>query len=228
MDAVYPFHKPATCWGEEIQYSIKSLRKFTTIDKVYTVGDSAPNTINIPYKQTQQPSVNIWEKCLEACKDPRVSDPFLFLSDDHYFLTPQDIENYPNYCHGTLAQYPFLNKIVEVNGKKFDHPYWGLVTKTFKLLGDVTFFNVHCPAVVHKDRLYECYRKYQDELYQGLGLLFKTTYLQGLPGVEMTDYKTRDGTSLDEVRFQTRHRHVFSSNDEISEGVKKFLQSLFD
>lgn len=222
MDAVYPYNHKSLWEYKEIGYSIKSLRKFTTIDKIFTVGDDI-GQIHLPYNQTQHPAVNIWEKCLHACKDDRVSDPFLFISDDHYFIKQVDIETYPNYYYFDMEQYPYLHKTVPGG-----HSYWDLVTKTYNLLGNVLFFNVHCPVIIHKQRLYDIYRKYQDELYTGLGLLFKTTYLNGLPGVQMDDYKTKVNEPYDSVKLKCKDRHVFSTCDIVSGGVRQFLSEILD
>jgi hypothetical protein len=237
MDAVYPYHVPkGLFWGQEIHYSIKCLRKFTDIKNIYAVGDYTDVAIHIPYAQTQTPAVNIWEKCLIACGDERISDPFLFISDDTYFIKETDVSNYPNYAHGTIGGHPRLNEVIQIGGSKFLEAYAALIKKTYELLGDVVFFNVHTPVLIHKQKFIDCYRKYEDELYKSqkhsdgsfhsLGLLLKTTYLQGADFEMTTDYKAHKSISRQQLEKDLKDRHVFSTGDEVSPGTMEYLASL--
>jgi len=93
MNAVYPLLED----NKEIHYSIECLKKFTTIGDIFTIGAAHEGAIHIPHTDNQSKIVNLWQKCYAACIDERISDPFLFINDDHFIIKPVDIENYPNY-----------------------------------------------------------------------------------------------------------------------------------
>ena len=218
MDAVYPLGSGSLWENKEILYSVASLRKFAPFIKdIYTVGEDAGFN-HIRHKETQHPSVNIWEKGYLACMDERVSDPFLFINDDHYFLQPIE-ENYPAYYAYNISEYPFRDSGI----KGFVHPYFRLVNRTREILGDVLFYNIHCPFMVHKKKFMETFERYENEIYSDVGMLVKTTYLQGIEGVQLSDYKTRRGESLQSVQRNCEGRHIFSTEADISEGAALFL-----
>lgn len=221
MDAVYPLGDGSLWENKEIQYSVKSVRKFAPwVEDIYTVGEDAGFN-NIPHKETQHPAVNIWEKGIIACNS-NCSDPFLFINDDHFLLKPIP-ENYPAYYAYDLTEYPFRDSGI----KGFEHPYFRLVRRTREILGQGLFYNVHCPFVVHKDKFVEVFEKYQKEIYSDVGMLVKSTYLNGVEGVQMNDYKTRRGESYESVKRHCKDRHIFSTEADISEGAAMYLIELF-
>ena len=212
MDAVYPLFPR----GEHIEYSYALLKKFTSIQNVFTVGEAFEPAIHIPHTDNQVPSCNIWEKALAACLDDRVSDPFLLISDDHFFIQPVDIGNYPNYYAFNISEYPY--KTYNILGLTVDisnNPYWMLVKKTHDLLGDVPFYNVHCPVIIHKQKFIDTFEAYREHIYSGIGLLVKTTLLHPTshPTVQMDDYKAKAKESLAEIRHNAKGRHIISCAD---------------
>lgn len=223
MNAVYPLGTGSMCGNKEIEYSTRLLRNFTNVEDMFVIGQPFEGLIHIPHTDNQAKAVNLWEKCYTACIDDRISDPFLFINDDHYIIKPTDIENYPNYYSHRISQYPY--KTFQFNGftiDKHSHPYWKLVYKTEQILGDCLFFNVHCPVVIYKKRFIEVFEKYHAHIYEGEGMLLKTTYLNGLEGVQMDDYKTKRGETLSSIQHHCKDRHVFSSCDEMT-NVPAFL-----
>lgn len=224
MDAVYPLGDGSLWENQEIIYSERLLRKFAPwVDNVYVVGKTAPVGTLIEFTENQAPAVNIWLKGLEACLDDRVSDPFLYINDDHFFIKPIP-ENYPAYYAFPIALYP--HKEYSIGGSKVEHPYQRLVKRTHEVLGDVLFYNVHCPFIVHKEKYLATMKKYEDYIFEDVGLLVKTTYLQGTEGVQMDDYKTKHREDLRSIEIATAHRHIFSTSADISEGAIEFLKKI--
>ncbi len=227
MNAVYPLGTGSHWGNKEIEYSITFLRRYTSIVDVFTVGEAHPLATNIPYRETQHPAVNIWEKLLTACLDNRVSDPFLFINDDHYFTKPVDVEAYPNYYAYALKDYPFMREFIHSRATgQLVNPYYALVHRTYEILGDVLFFNVHCPCLVHKEKFIECFEKYRKEIYTDKGLLIKTTYLQGESGVLLSDYKIRLRESFESIIKVAAERHIISSGEFVDEQTAKALEYL--
>lgn len=227
MNAVYPLGKGSEWNNNEIKYSIALLRKYAAwITDIYTVGVAVEGAINIPFDETQHPAVNIWEKIYEACHDERISDPFFCINDDHYIIKPIQ-PDYPNYYAHLISEYDC--KPVSLGGKIFqgmEHPYQRLVLRTLDVLGDGLFFNVHCPFIVHKQKFIDIFERYSDEIYTDVGLLVKTTYLHGEPGVQMNDYKTRTNETEQSILKHCEGRHVFSSGKHskaLESVLKQFL-----
>jgi hypothetical protein len=234
MNAVYPLGNGSKWDNNELRYSVKSLSLFTNIDKVFVIGQLFDGELalpfeNIPYRETQNPAVNIWEKLVEACVTPQISDPFLFINDDHYFTRPVDIDSYPNYYAYMIDDYPYMHQWVKgTNLNMLDNPYYKLVKRTRDILGNVKFFNVHCPCIIHKEKFLRTFEQYRSEIYTDIGLLIKTTYLQNEPGEVMTDYKIRFRESFDSVIDKIRDRHIFSSGEFVDPDTMKVLQTIFN
>lgn len=225
MDAVYPLGTGSLWENNEIKYSVASLRRFAPwVDEIYTVGEDA-GFYHIPHEETQHPAVNIWEKIYMACHDARVSENFLCINDDHFLLAHAP-ENYPNYYAYNIADYPFRDSGI----KGFEHPYFRLVRRTRELLGEVLFYNIHSPFIVNKAQFISVFEKYEQAIYEDVGILVKTTYINSLmhPNpVQLEDYKTRRGETLESVRRHCKGRPVFSTDAEISEGAALFLIETF-
>ena len=220
MNAVY-LHGTGSMWNDwEIQYSIRSVRKYAPfISDIFSVGIPAPGTKNIPHQDTQHPAVNIWEKIVLACMDDRVSDPFMLLSDDHFLIAPISME-YPNYFPGRISQWPRRPDFY-----KMRDPYSELVDRTQYIIGDVLWFNVHCPVLIHKQSFLDTFNEFRPDIYSGPGLLVKTTYLRNQKHniVPMADYKTKPRESAAQLTSGLIGRHVFSTDTEISDAVADYL-----
>src|SRR5688500_2320198 len=66
------------------------------------------NVMHIPAEDEQRTwwkERNIYRKILLACEDPRVSDDFLFMNDDHYLLSDFVAGEFPYYREGTISDY---------------------------------------------------------------------------------------------------------------------------
>lgn len=220
MNAVYPLGTGSHWDNNEIRYSVESLKYAKGVSGVFVIGEDAGIGTHILMRETQAPAVNIWEKLITACVDERVSDPFLFINDDHFFLSEVDALNYPNYYCYNISQYPiqFANP---------HNPYYQLVKRTWDILGDVVFFNVHCPCIIHKAKFIECFETYRQQIYTGPGLLVKTTYLQGAPGQYMKDYKVRHNESYETIAKNSKGRHIISGGEFIHPDLQKFLKDKF-
>jgi len=224
MDAVYPLGDGSLWENNEIKYSVALLRQNAPwIKNIYVVGKSSPVGELIEFTENQAPAVNIWLKGLEACLDKRVSDPFLFINDDHFIIKPIPKE-YPAYYTYPIKDYPY--KKYSFGGQEVEHPYQRLVKRTHDILGDVLFYQPHCPFIVYKDLYLATMKRYEDYIFSDCGLLVKTTYFKGAMGVQMDDYKTKERDTLEMIEYNTRDRHIFSTCADISEGAKQYLQKV--
>ena len=109
IDAVYLFlnAQPDTF---ELRVSIASLRRnMAGVRNVYVVGGDPgiPGVVHIehgdPYRRNRE--ANMTRKVLAACADPRISDQFILLSDDHFILQPCDAQTLPLGYTGDMSNY---------------------------------------------------------------------------------------------------------------------------
>src|SRR5687767_1481800 len=107
MDAVYILGKGSSWHDLELLYSLRSLADYVAgIDRVFVVGARPrwlTNVIHIPQGDPHKcKERNIAEKVLSACLDPRLSEKFLFLNDDHLALAPMPADDIPAWRGGDL------------------------------------------------------------------------------------------------------------------------------
>lgn len=146
MDIVYILGNGSQT-NEEIRYSLRSLEKHIKYDRVFIVGECPKflkNVIYIPYKENSNPRVNHLEKINEIIeKVPDLSENFLLMYDDIFFLQDIDIENYPNYFKGeiqTYTGYDSFFKMAMSDTKEY------LKSQNKPILN----FSVHRPVVYNK------------------------------------------------------------------------------
>lgn len=102
-DVVYPLNKSSRHKDRELSLSIRSLgflkykpRNVVVIgekpkqDISRSIATIAAGYKHIPYKETERKCMNLAKKLLLACQTPGISDPFLYMYDDVYFLQPLD------------------------------------------------------------------------------------------------------------------------------------------
>ena len=90
MDIVYSLKICSNC--DELTYSLRSLRNVPH-DKVFIVGGCPDNIrkekiIHIPTEQTGTKWVNAKNNVKRACIDERLSDDFIYMNDDFFFMQP--------------------------------------------------------------------------------------------------------------------------------------------
>lgn len=108
MDAVYIIGDLSPWSDNETKYSLRSLEKHVSgIDDVYIVGHKPvfinDSVIHIPAKDlTFNRAKNIATKILLACADENLSENFLLMNDDYFFLQDADVKSYPYHYNGSL------------------------------------------------------------------------------------------------------------------------------
>lgn len=141
-DIVIPYRK--TIHTKELRYCLRSIETYLTdVGQVFIVGelpDWVKNVVHIPYADNPDwrfKERNIYKKTLAACNDDRVSDPFLFMNDDHYLL-----------CKMSAGSTPYLFGRYEVPGKYAETTY----SNTWGILGSWAFYDIHFPILFEKHK----------------------------------------------------------------------------
>lgn len=107
-DIVIPLGTGSRHNNLEIRYCLRGIEQYLSdYAQIYIIGECPKwmkNVIHLPYKEDNRnpPDQNICLKILRACNLP-CSDPFLFMNDDHYFLSDYSAATFPNYYCQTLT-----------------------------------------------------------------------------------------------------------------------------
>jgi hypothetical protein len=110
-----------------------------------------PNTVgHVPVEQDGDKHANSTANLLAACRDPRVSDPFLWLHDDMFAL--RDVTELPLVDKGPMERFA-----TDLRARyKQDYPYLVGMEQTLDLIrtqlkiDDPLSYEIHVPLVVHK------------------------------------------------------------------------------
>lgn len=148
--------------SEELRYCLRSIEKNMPHRNVVIAGDCpswATNVVHIKRKSTQKPKSN-WEdqayNLLNACKDERVSDDFVFFNDDFHVMRP--VESLPNYYLDTLMEDAVRRSKIHMSTNR----YIKGMCNTHALLKakgvDVPLsYELHLPMVMRKYRWIDVY-----------------------------------------------------------------------
>lgn len=152
-DVVYVVGKDSE-WGdhEELRYSIRSVAKhFLDLGKIYIVGHLPDWTneeevihlkLNDPYKDNKD--ANLINKVIWACFDPNLSQKFVRMSDDQYFLKDLSLADFKN---------PY--NLEDLKGKNYPPgKYFRRQDRTCRVLQnhelDTLNYDTHMPVVIDK------------------------------------------------------------------------------
>ncbi len=222
IDIVYPLGTGSRWHNNEIRFSLRSIEKnLSNYRKVYIIGECPKfltNVINIPHKETRKiPDYNIMEKILKACKDPRISDPFLFFNDDHYLITPFDAPTFPHFYYQTLKE--------KAEARARDS--YGLrLTNTLNLLKDqgkpVLHYDTHVPILYHKQPFIDHVASAPWETTKH-GFVIKSLYGNNYPNnpIAMPDGKMEGQPSRKVSIYSTKPRVTASTYRYLIESFPK-------
>ncbi len=108
IDILYPIGKGSVMNNDELRYSLRSVEKhLKNFRNVYIIGqkpDFLKDVVHIPHEDIDRSKeTNIYKKILRGCQDETISDQFLFMNDDHFFLEDIDAPTFPFFCKSDLV-----------------------------------------------------------------------------------------------------------------------------
>ncbi len=231
IDLVYTLGKCSKWDNNEIRYSLRSVEKhLKNYRYVFIIGecpDWIQNVIHVPVIETGHASQNIMQKLLKACDIQILTDEFLFMNDDFFFLKDADAPTYPYYYDGELSDHirqgyinwyhDYINEtITELKAKKLSKKY----------------FDIHTPIIYGK-YLFPMIMK---EFDFSKKLIVKSIYANQMnfKGEHMKDLKIKGWFSKSVVNNLIRNKPIFSTGDicfqeldNKKSAVKEILQELF-
>lgn len=213
MDIVIPYRQT---YSDELKYTLRSLKNFKH-DNVFIIGDRPNFKVNhIPYRQTGQPSVNTLNILNIATNSPDISEDFVWLADDMYFL--QRVQKLPIYHRG---KYKDVIEDIKTNG--IHSVYLERMMKTEnKLLqlgiNEPKCYEVHTPFVFNKTKLQAITALLTPNINK---ISIYANYYQ-LGGTKIKDVKINHQNILPKGKFTSTHDATFNTVE-----VGKYLQDLF-
>lgn len=218
MDVVYLLG-PGSLWHDrELFYSLRSVqRHLIGRNRVYVVG-SPPRFAGppgIPFKflpfpdSTHCSQHNVRAKLQHILFLPNISDEFLLMNDDFYFLEDRRIDDIPLYRQGTL---PMHIEWREHTG----NPYVESLKKTASALASKGLpqvdFELHAPIRYQKDVLAAVLDDFNFDWSGHRGLLVRSLYGNYLRshGVPLEDCKIDFPIERAEIDRRLRNRPYFS------------------
>jgi hypothetical protein len=218
MTIVYPLGNGSILKNFELRMSLRSIEKnLSGFTDVAIVGDFPAWGHNLYHIQAMDPykigDQNIMYKLSLACKDEKVSDPFLYFNDDHYLLTQFDAPTFPNLYHSTLEKY-FKLRGPDVYGKRAESTLKHLQEKNLP----TKFFDIHTPILIHKQAFIQ---NVVNAPWDRTSFLAKSLYANSLSleGIEELDCKLAQPPQV--------KAKVFSSFPHMKASVTRFLVEQF-
>lgn len=191
----------------ELKYSIRSAEKCLEYGRLVIAGDDPglKDIHHIPVKvdETRCKACRIMQTVKAICEDKSVSDDFIFVNDDYFFLKP--IKQFPYWHKGTLDE---AMDVIQT-GDFYRHL---LATKMVLLKnGHATMhFDCHYPIIYNKKKLLEVIEKYDWDVPDGYVLKSLYCNTLGIEGMFREDCKTNK--KQDWERW-TKNMEMFSSGD---------------
>lgn len=227
MDVVYASKESKN--NEELIYSLRSLANFEH-ENVYIVGGKPKkikNVIHIERYQKLLPKDRNIELNLKlACLQEDLSESFVYMNDDIFFLVPQ--KSIPALHNGPISRrYNYY--------KTFKQKHWmdGLdaILDLLKKYGIADPFNyeMHTPMVMEKSKVLEML-EIRDREFPDPNFLFHLKTFYGnyfnIGGRESQDVKVSHERLNNE--FISKHRFFLSTNDETFKGYAgDYIKAMF-
>lgn len=209
-DFVYILGTGSRWRNNEIRYSLRSVARFFPDAKVFIIGEIPDWIANVTYiphpDKHQNKQANAREKYLVAAKDNRISEDFILMNDDFFFLQESDFKNY------TLGT---LEDMIKRHPTKGGY-YYQATVDTKNLLEKAGIknpqsFEVHAPMVLNRHKLREVIEAIGDKKPYS----FRSCYgnINRLKGTKVTDFKAND---LGEFAWQIgQQRPLLSISDNL-------------
>lgn len=226
IDLVYPLGTGSQWDDNELRYSLRSVEKhLKNYANIYIVGhypDWLKNARHIPAEDLWDPSRNIMEKILKACRTAELSERFLFMNDDFFFTQPVDAPTYPNYYNSTIEAAASLC---------VGNWYREYLTNTYRFLkvagSGTKNFDIHTPIVYDKEKFIDTFSfmEFHKMTIKSIYANFNISDTQ----IEIADTKLRGHPTKNEIDRMIISGHIFSTSDwSLQSGhVKDRLNEMF-
>lgn len=213
IDVVYALGTGSIHNNNELRYSLRSIAKhLKNYRSIYIIGECPAwvnNVFHVPYKDNDYKEVNILNKIVRACNIEQLSDNFLFMNDDHFFIQDVDAEKYPYYHSGDL-QNAIMNR---ETGQAYRHTLHNTKNVLSKIDKSTTHFDVHTPIIYNKKKFLELAANVNFK--QTHSMVIKSMYCNyhGIKGEQIEDLKINRKLDFNSFINKLHDRNAFSIGD---------------
>jgi hypothetical protein len=165
---------------------------------------------------------NILHKIKTACKLPELSQEFLFMNDDHFFVESLDVAKYPYYYDNDER-----DKILEERSN-IDN-YVRILRATMEKFNKSKYFDIHKPIRYEKKKFLEMCDNI-DFTKPELGYLIKSSYCayHSIKGERGFECILRHKHTREEIEKMMVFTNTFSIHDEaVNRDLIKYLENIF-
>ena len=225
MDVVYILRNSGTRWmNNEIKYSIRSLEKNFDFNKLFIIG-ALPKFIDplkVGFIASEDPFTNRLKNAIHkikiACQSEDVSDNFILMNDDFFFL--RKVESIEYFDKGFLED-------SEENHSTKEGEYYRAIRDTLRFLQEIGIehpidFEVHYPMVINKKKFLETIEKVSIDRF-----LFRSIYgnLNNIESKQIRDVKIFDMDQLKRVKKSD----IISTADKTATDIRfqKFIDKRY-
>lgn len=239
MDILYVIGTGSHWDNNELRYSMRSIEKNCTgIDNVFVVGEK-PKFVNwdevgyIFCKDVYGPCYphnNIHRKVEVAMSAGVLSEHFLIMSDDQYYIRPTDFNDYP-----LFSRRDEIPTEVPQGYKK--NTYWDSLFETRRFLEKrglpIFQTNPHCAKHIVAEVWRDNKKLFDDAINLKHGgeinlIMGNLLIANGIKPQPIVDCKVFRYDNRDQLELKLRDRHVFSISDRSLEcGMKQYLNELY-
>jgi len=230
MDLLFPLSESHNDFIE-LKYCLRSVQKYLSdVGEVFLVG-AKPAWIkevqHFPFKDQEGSRYrenNIFHKTEYGCRIMSMSDDFLFMNDDFFFLKSFNAAHFPNLYSGDLHH--------TMRSRHGHDPYQQTVVLTMSYLTAMrqtaNDYDIHCPIIYNKSRYLRTVATLKWD--RAFGYCIKSLYgnLNKIGGSEYPDHKFRRVFTKDVIRQEIKGRDFFSTDERyINNDLIDMLNSLY-
>jgi len=243
-DVVYVLGRGSKWADNEIRYSIRSFQKhFKDLRNIVVVGQRPPwmrDVLHIPFADNMNinKDARMIQKIAAACKDSRVSDRFIFCTDDTFLNTPLSFSDFKGWHDGPMM-YDAKEDLKDHrndNSEKikpsawFDYVYSTGEELKSRGLPDNNYDRSHCPQPIDSNEFLSIIKKWDftKERYTCSNLYLNSSTI--FPGENISGYngKVYMPMTTEELTKYLEDKLVWNVNDNgLTEEVKDKLQVLY-
>ncbi len=204
----------------ELLYSLRSLAKHgKNFNRVFITGKRpsfVKNVIHTPCNDIGCKTINHWWKVTQTILNTDISDNFLLMYDDIFFLKDVNLSEYPFYNRGNLSEHNTGTQSYMDNLRE--------AQKVLKKLGKSTLdYTLHTPCIYNKDNFLKLGEIYQPYMSKSSAPSVRCIYGNLFVG----DSPYREDLKLRVKSDKLRDEDCFSISDEMFVNVKDFLDERF-
>ncbi len=216
IDLVYIVGTGSHWEDNELRYSMRSVeRHLKGVGKVWIVGHVPEWLDNIheikmaDISQGYEPEFNVMTKLKRAAESYYLSEDFLFMNDDFFFLSDMNATEIPYFYDGTIQDW-----LAKRSLDRYGHCANNTLKELNKLNRPTKNFELHYPMVFNKEVL-------GNMLPAKHSLTIRSLYanMMSIEGVQSDDCKS-DRPPLPDAKF-------YSTKPKVNIDVQKFLLESF-